>query len=138
MVHRDILYWVRRAIVVCGVALAGAGPVLAIDPPQVLLAMSLDHQYFFKAYPDNRDLDGDGVAERTYKDSIEYYGYFHSHRCYRYNDGTRTFSAVGVSDGTNKHYCTGSLDDAWSGNFLNWATMTRMDIVRKALYGGYR
>ncbi|OYU45564.1 MAG: hypothetical protein CFE44_06840 [Burkholderiales bacterium PBB4] len=26
----------------------------------------------------------------------------------------------------------------WSGNFLNWATMTRMDVVRKLLYGGKR
>ena len=26
----------------------------------------------------------------------------------------------------------------WSGNFLNWATMTRIDVVRKMLYGGYR
>ncbi len=26
----------------------------------------------------------------------------------------------------------------WSGNFLNWATMTRMDAIRKVLYGGYR
>jgi type IV pilus assembly protein PilY1 len=26
----------------------------------------------------------------------------------------------------------------WSGNFLNWASMTRMDILRKVLYGGLR
>jgi type IV pilus assembly protein PilY1 len=31
-------------------------------------------------------------------------------------------------------YCAG----AWSGNFLNWATMARIDIVRKILFGGLR
>ena len=38
---------------------------------------------------------------------------------------------------TADHYCN-SVDGSWSGNFLNWATMTRMDAVRKILYGGYR
>ena len=31
-------------------------------------------------------------------------------------------------------YCNGQ----WSGNFLNWAAMTRMDTLRKLLYGGLR
>ncbi len=39
-------------------------------------------------------------------------------------------------------YCdtaaTGLAADKWSGNFLNWATMTRMDLLRKAMYGGLR
>src|SRR5262249_4505352 len=26
----------------------------------------------------------------------------------------------------------------WSGNFLNWASMARMDALRKVLFGGYR
>ena len=107
-------------------------------PPIVMLTMSMDHQYFFKAYNDFTDLKGDGKVERTYDDTFNYYGYFHAHRCYRYTDGTTSFAAVGVAAGTNKHYCDGTSSNAWSGNFLNWATMTRMDIVRKILYGGYR
>ncbi|MBI2801518.1 MAG: hypothetical protein HYX63_14770 [Gammaproteobacteria bacterium] len=101
--------------------------------PIVMLSMSLDHQYWLKAYNDYTDLNRDGVIETTYTDTFEYYGYFHSHRCYNL-DATKTFHAVAVTAGVNKHYCAG----AWSGNFLNWATMTRMDIVRKILYGGYR
>ena len=39
--------------------------------------------------------------------------------------------------------CGGGTDNdavngEWSGNFLNWATMTRIDVMRKTLYGGYR
>ncbi len=112
-------------------------------PPLVMLTMSRDHQYFLEAYNDFTDLDGqlpggDVLVERTYKDSFKYYGYFHSGLCYRYVDADARFNPVGAAGGTNKHYCEGTLDDAWSGNFLNWASMTRMDIVRKILYGGYR
>lgn len=115
-------------------------PVLTVESvtPLVMLAMSLDNQYFFKAYNDYSDLNGDGVLERTYLDSFQYYGYFHSERCYRYDDTSKTFAVVGLASGTNNHYCTGALNKTWSGNFLNWATMTRMDIVRKILFGGLR
>ncbi|WP_413701435.1 pilus assembly protein [Psychromonas sp. KJ10-10] len=36
------------------------------------------------------------------------------------------------------NYCTGNNSKYWSGNYLNWATMARIDTVRKLLYGGYR
>ena len=107
-------------------------------PPLVMLVMSMDHQYFQKAYNDYTDLKNDGTVERTYTDTIEYYGYFHPERCYQYSDTNKTFEPKAVASGTNKHYCTGTSDAYWSGNFLNWATMTRMDIVRKVLYGGQR
>lgn len=107
-------------------------------PPLVMLVMSMDHQYFQKAYNDYTDLNNDGTVDRTYADNIEYYGYFHAERCYQYSDSTKTFEPKAVATGTNKHYCTDSSDAYWSGNFLNWATMSRMDIVRKVLYGGQR
>ncbi|CAD7779304.1 hypothetical protein BLFGPEAP_02216 [Candidatus Methanoperedenaceae archaeon GB50] len=37
---------------------------------------------------------------------------------------------------TPNKYCGG--EDEWSGNFLNWLSMSRMDVLRKVLYGGYR
>lgn len=117
-----------------------SAPILTVQsvPPLVMLVMSMDHQYWQKAYNDYTDLNRDGVAERSYLDTFQYYGYFHAQRCYVYSDTDKRFNAVGVATGTNKHYCTGGLDNAWSGNFLNWATMTRMDVVRKMLYGGQR
>jgi len=41
-----------------------------------------------------------------------------------------------MTDG--RHHCTGDLDAHWSGNFLNWAAMARIDVVRKILFGGHR
>ncbi|CAN0003813.1 unnamed protein product, partial [Phaeothamnion confervicola] len=118
-----------------------AGPISTVAQitPLVMLSMSRDHQYFFKAYNDFSDVDADGVTEITYDDTFEYYGYFHSRLCYEYNDANKRFQPTGATDsGDNKHYCLDSQSDKFSGNFLNWATMTRMDIVRKLLYGGLR
>jgi type IV pilus assembly protein PilY1 len=104
-------------------------------PPSVMLTMTKDQQLYKKAYTDFADLDGDGVLETTYKHSITYYGYFDSFKCYDYSVTKVRFEPFATN--TDK-YCTGTSAGKWSGNFLNWATMTRMDAVRKLLYGGLR
>ncbi|MDZ7737244.1 MAG: hypothetical protein U5P41_15025 [Gammaproteobacteria bacterium] len=113
--------------------------------PQVMLAMAKDHSYWFKAYNDYTDLDGDGVVETTYNDDFEYYGYFDPTKCYDYEQ--QGFSGAGqvqlfvpkafMTDPDTNHYCD-DVAGEWSGNFLNWASMTRMDIVRRILFGGKR
>lgn len=99
--------------------------------PMIFLNMSKDHQLSYRAYDEFSDLDGDGTAETTYKHSFDYYGYFDSYKCYSYSGTSSTFVPNSV---TSNKYCTGN----WSGNFLNWATMSRMDVLRKVLYGGLR
>ncbi|MFT5533901.1 MAG: type IV pilus assembly protein PilY1, partial [Candidatus Paceibacteria bacterium] len=99
--------------------------------PQVMIDMSKDHQLFYKAYNDYSDLLGDGVIEITYTNTIDYYGYFDGAKCYDYSATRGRFEPVAIAV---THYCVGK----WSGNFLNWATMSRMDAVRKLLYGGMR
>ena len=107
-------------------------PLFLAQPvtPIVMLNMSNDHQLFFKAYDDYSDLDGDGSVDTTYMNDYDYYGYFDSLKCYSYSSGV--FTPAGTA---SNYYCDGSK---WSGNFLNWATMTRIDTVRKILYGGKR
>jgi len=108
--------------------------------PLVMLNVSRDHQLSYKAYNDYSDLLHDGTLETTYTDTIDYYGYFDSKKCYTYNTSPDSrFYPVNLAAGPNLHYCNVSpATNQWSGNFLNWATMTRMDVVRKLLYGGYR
>lgn len=112
-------------------------------PPVVMLVMGKDHKLFYEAYNDASDLDGDGVLDITYKpDSIDYYGYFDSHKYYEY-DGTNglflprgmTVNASGDVDGIGKMAPSGNY---WSGDFLNYLTMSRMDTLRRVLYGGKR
>ena len=104
--------------------------------PKVMLSMSNDHQLFIKAYTDYTDLDADGLIDTTYVDGIAYFGYFESNQCYFYNTNSKRYVSKGLAAGANLHSCT--ANNRWSGNFLNWATMTRMDIIRKVLYGGLR
>ncbi|HEY7773686.1 MAG TPA: PilC/PilY family type IV pilus protein [Marinagarivorans sp.] len=113
-------------------------PLLAESAsPMIMLAMSNDHQLFFKSFTDYDDINGDGILDITYDNAIEYAGYFDSYKCYSYNGSLFTPKTI-----TATKYCNNSVGatagDLWSGNFLNWATMTRIDQVRKVLYGGYR
>jgi len=114
-------------------------------PPAVMLMMTKDHRLFFKGYNDIVDLDngkpgGDAAVDITYKDNIDYVGYFDSKKCYDYGNGTTGFGGTGrfnasaAGTGAYGHMCAGN----WSGNFMNWATMARIDIIRKVLYGGRR
>lgn len=107
----------------------------ATTTPLVMLVMGNDHQLFYKAYNDWADLDNDGTIENTYKHSFDYYGYFDSYKCYEYDGTNSRFVPRSI---TADKYCTGSSNGYWSGNFLNWGTMTRIDVLRKVLYGGKR
>ena len=108
--------------------------------PLVMLTLSKDQQLYKKAYNDYTDLDpavGDGL-ELTYKHSINYYGYFDPGKCYDYDTANTRFTPFAVIAAADNKYCIGGNAGKWSGNFLNWSTMTRMDAVRKLLYGGLR
>lgn len=129
---------------VCGVAVAAAPPVAlaradaglhgARVPPNLLLNLSLTHAAAAAAH------GGDYAPQR------EYLGYFHARMCYSYpyrsKDGvmqpdlraaTAYFSVLKRADAL--HGCGG---DSFSGNFLNWASASMLDIVRYALTGGDR
>lgn len=58
----------------------------------------------------------------TYDPNKDYYGYFSSHL--RYNHDGNKFDIVGTTGGD------------WCGNFLNFLTMRRVDLMRKVATGG--
>lgn len=115
--------------------------ITASQPPLIMLTMARDHKLYYEAYNDYSDLNGDGNLDVGYKPgTIEYYGYFDSYKCYSYNSGV--FTPEGMSDLSGTVYnkkCTGSGRDSWwSGDFLNYVTTSRIDALRKVLFGGYR
>lgn len=113
-------------------------------PPLNMLVMGKDHKIYYEAYNDASDLDGDGVVDVGYRGwelrspaptegspyKIDYYGYFDSFLCYTWNGNE--FAPTG--NRTTDKKCSGN----WSGDFLNYATMSRMDALRRVLYGGFR
>lgn len=103
--------------------------------PLMMMVMSRDERLFTKAYSDYTDLDDDGLIDTSYKDSFSYSGYFDSKLCYDYSKSDGRFEAKRAVEGGG-HRC--QQGNVWSGNFLNWATMSRLDVLRYVLYGGLR
>lgn len=108
--------------------------------PMVMLTIAKDHTMFGRAYTDYEDIDFDGAVDYTFKPSFRYYGYFDSSKCYTYSSTNSRYEPAGNATlDAGRLYCnSGSTTGQWSGNFLNWATMSRMDVLRKVLYGGMR
>ena len=134
-----------RSILILSLLLIGTGRVLGAelnlpDSPLfvsgsktalVQLIMERDNKLFFEAYPTYEDINNDGVLDNKYKpEEIDYYGYFDSNLCYQVFGGDHLEA---VSTTANK-----KCGSAWSGDFMNFMTMTRMDIMLRALYGGKR
>ncbi|MGZ8473809.1 MAG: pilus assembly protein [Candidatus Deferrimicrobiaceae bacterium] len=67
----------------------------------------------------------------------KYYGYFNSDYWYTYSTSSNKFSQTAPKTGSG---LTGArartTATEWDGNFLNWLTMRRADILRKVLTGG--
>jgi type IV pilus assembly protein PilY1 len=121
--------------------------ITASAPPAVLLTMGKDHKLFYEAYNDASDIDGNGSIDTRYKPEpkiftkadgttsvepgITYFGLFDSYKCYTYNSGAQYFEPVSF---TADKKCSGQ----WSGDFLNYLTTTRIDALRRVMYGGMR
>lgn len=106
--------------------------------PMMMLASSKDHTLFYPIYTDYEDIDGDGAIDTVFKPQYKYYGYFDAVKCYAYStsDGRFNPDSMAIMDGGR--YTCDKTKQLWSGNFLNWGTMTRLDTIRKMLYGGKR
>jgi len=138
----------HAALLAGSVALPGvatAGPPLPDKPlyvgggvaPLTMLTMSRSHKLYYEAYDDASDINGDGQIDTHYKPTeIDYFGYFDSRRCYTYDDSNELFEVSSKVADSNTKTCAGSSE--WSGDFLNYLTTSRMDALRKTLYGGKR
>ncbi|MBF0340782.1 MAG: hypothetical protein HQL95_07435 [Magnetococcales bacterium] len=108
----------------------------ALVDPNVMLNMSIETPMQGAAYNDQpngavcggRITDG-GTVGICYSQTNAYIGYFDPDKCYTYTNSRFEPAAV-----ANVHQCSGQ----WSGNFLNWASMTAIDEFRWALSGGNR
>lgn len=104
-------------------------------PPLNMLVMGKEHKNYYEAYNDASDLNGDGQIDVGYKpDTIDYFGYFNSRVCYNWSATNNRFEPAAAAGGANGKQCSGQ----WSGDFLNYLTTSRMDALRKVLYGGFR
>ncbi len=69
-----------------------------------------------------------------YFPTFDYIGYFDPLKCYSYSSNRFQPSDNASSD----HSCDDGQSGRWSGNFLNWATMTAIDSYILTMTGGRR
>lgn len=104
--------------------------------PMVMLVSGKDHRLFYEAYNDASDIDGDGQLDLRFKPSITYLGLFNPDYCYSHNDQADNTGLFTPSAKATLPQRTCSK--AWSGNWLNYVTTSRIDALRVVLYGGHR
>lgn len=88
---------------------------------------------------------GKFAYDATFDENINYYGYFNSDKIYTYSNSKHYFQEVkpdprDAATIKQRAVClkrgSGSCPQAFSGNWLNWASMRRMDVAKKVLTGG--
>ncbi|WP_150914587.1 pilus assembly protein [Marinobacter halotolerans] len=117
-------------------------------PPLLMLTVGKNHKLYYEAYNDASDLNNDGELDVGYQPDIDYYGYFNSYACYDYDATENRFVPQSVKSQADKDLGTKTCNagtgasaeypGAWSGDFLNYVTMARIDALRKVFYGGRR
>ena len=97
--------------------------------PNVVVATSVEFPSVGAAYKDI-----------PYVPTSVYLGYFDPTQCYRYSGSSTTGSfSVRAPVSNAAHEClSGAGGNTFSGNFMNWATMSAIDEFRYAMTGGNR
>ncbi len=125
----------RSSIALCLATLCGAGFAQQIDisnaplyggrqpHPNVAVTTSVEFPTVGAAYL-NRD---------HYSSATSYIGYFDPSKCYVFRNGHGGYFRPSY-DANAAHECT----NAFSGSFMNWATMSAIDEFRYAMTGGNR
>ena len=129
-------FWVRSqttAPSIPSIGLTGA-PLYSTttgDKPTMALALSVEFPTVGQQY------------SNSYSNTNEYLGYYDAESCYEYIDIPSETSDSSKMADYKRFRRTGAAtnrmcSNAFSGNFLNWATNSAIDMLRLALSGGDR
>lgn len=99
-------------------------PESSAVPGNLMLALSVE-------YPTGLQVS---YTTADYNSLLSYDGYFDNRKCYTYSTTNELFSPSSRMNSDKS--C--SSNSEWSGNFLNWLTMTNLDQFRSVLTGGTR
>ena len=162
---RKILIWLAALLLLAsvggrGIAAGQGGPpgfkavnIAAIplyaapegDKPALTLALAVEYPAAGAQYvaPDH-DGSATPYLDASYSPERQYLGYYHPEMCYTYIDQPAEAPAAGLSAADYKRFKISGpaagrrCSDAFSGNFLNWASSAAIDMFRLALTGGDR
>ncbi|MDH5543275.1 MAG: PilC/PilY family type IV pilus protein [Nitrospinota bacterium] len=108
------------ALLLCGFTASSARGETNADYSHTPISMSNTVKPNILFLMDNSGSMNERAYLGVYDPATTYYGYFTSAYKYSYASNVFTINAAGP----------------WSGNFLNWATMRRVDVSRKVVMGG--
>lgn len=103
--------------------------------PHVVLALSVEFPTAGAAYFGETSMDVSKEAT-TKVVTTSYLGYFDNKKCYKYNHSGQYFYPSSMAQ--DKLCNNGSEKEEFSGNMLNYMTMSAIDIFRSAMTGGNR
>jgi len=146
-----IKFIIKKFIVIAFFGLYSAGTVYAsiaqsplflttsVDP-NVLFNMSVETPMGGAAYNDQPNtttgctgrINDGGTVGICYFPAQKYLGYYDPNKCYGYSSSNGFFKPVSAANAD--HSCSGQF----SGNFMNWASMTAMDMFVWTMTGGNR
>lgn len=114
---------------------------LVVDKPTIALALSVEFPTVGAQYVQTPGSSDDSA----YSYENEYLGYYDAESCYAYNNAPTETRPSGLTLSDYKRFdrsgaatnrkCAG---ENFSGNFLNWASSSAVDMLRLALSGGDR
>ena len=110
------------------------------DKPTMTLALSVEFPTVGAQYVAAQGANTDA----TYSNLNEYLGYYDAEACYTYNKAPTEAPTTGFTSSDYKRFdrvgpaTSRMCADAFSGNFLNWASNSAIDMLRLALSGGDR
>ncbi|TAM39534.1 MAG: pilus assembly protein PilY [Burkholderiaceae bacterium] len=123
------------------------------DKPALALTLSVEYPTVGAQYVDVPQATTDG----SYTNTKEYLGYYDAESCYTYNnaptetpvapqttadfkrfDRSGPATALTMPDAMQPTRTSRMCTNAFSGNFLNWASSSAIDMLRLALTGGDR
>ncbi|MFE8645937.1 pilus assembly protein [Sphingomonas sp. NCPPB 2930] len=122
------------------------------DKPTLALALSVEFPTVGAQYVRTDGITGAlpdatnaNTEDPTYSNTNDYLGYYDADSCYAYKNTPEETPATGFSatdykrfDRTDDPATAHQCKDAFSGNFLNWASNSAIDMLRLALSGGDR
>jgi type IV pilus assembly protein PilY1 len=94
-------------------------------PGNVMLALSVE-------FPTGLQVS---YTDQYYTAATLYEGYFDNRKCYTYSTANEAFSPSSAVSATGT---CGNTATEWSGNLLNWLTMSNLDQFRSVMTGGTR
>ena len=112
----------------------------AVDKPAMVLALSVEFPTVGAQYVK----DPGQKYDDSYSNLKEYIGYYDAESCYVYNDDPSEVPETGKTKEDYKRFdrkgpaVKRQCEDEFSGNFLNWASSSAIDMLRLSLTGGDR